>query len=349
MIKAMTVAEYIEGVEAGIAAWFDAQKKTAPTDEARQLLDRMCALILRGGKRARPELLYMTYAAYGGKSFAGLIDLGLALELHHQFLLAHDDLMDNDTVRYGGPNIVGYYLRDKRAGGQNAADAMGILAGDLLFSFSNQIIIDSKELTQKQKISLLQKLQSANAAVAYGQQLDVGNLAGSLSTFSIEKLLQIHSLKSAVYSTRLPMDCAAALLGLESAEREKIAAFAEPFGVLFQLVDDFSDYFVNNSAFNNRPKYRDFGQGKITYPLYIALTLANKKQAAFIHRHLGNKAAPDENVAEVAAMLESLGAKKAGRNYLEKYFTQSLNALNELSISTLYRQKFRQLIEKYRV
>lgn len=340
----MTLADYKEAVETGIVNWFDNEKRLAPTVESNLLLDRMCALIKRGGKRARPELLYMTYIAYEGKNPASLIDLGLALEFHHQFLLIHDDIIDRDIVRYDGPNIVGYYLKNNEP---DISEAMGLLAGDLLFSFSNQAIINSRYI-EKQKIKLLKLLNKASIDVVYGQQLDTFNLDPASVSFT-EKLLLIHSLKSSSYSTQLPMECAATLLNLTASERKKVMAFARPFGVLFQLVDDYSDYFTNDSVFNNRPKYRDFRQGKITYPLYTALNLANKKQVGYINQNLGNKDLPIEEINNVVSILEGCGAKKASSDYLDQFFIQAFDAMEKLSISPKQKQQFTRLVEKYRV
>jgi geranylgeranyl pyrophosphate synthase len=341
----VTLAEYKEAVEVGINKLFQAEKKTTPTAESKLLLNRMLMLIKRGGKRARPELLYMTYVAYGGRNAANLVDLGLALELHHQFLLVHDDIIDKDTIRYNGPNIVGYYSRDNKSVN---AEATGLLAGDLLFSFSNQFIINSRHFDDEQKITLLRLLNQANIDVVYGQQLDSFNLDFESPDF-IENLVLTHSLKSSSYSTQLPMDCAATLLSLPAFERQKITAFARPFGVLFQLVDDYSDYFNNDSVFNNRPKYRDFRQGKITYPLYIAMKTANKQQMEYIKQSLGVKNSSQEVMGKIVAILDDGGAKEATRNHIEQFFSQTFNALDKLSINSKDRQQFIKLLEKYRV
>jgi geranylgeranyl pyrophosphate synthase len=342
----MTVTDYKEAINARITEWFAAEITAAPTAESRLLLERMCTLIQRGGKRARPELLYMTYMAYGGSNPESLVDLGLALELHHQFLLVHDDIIDKDTNRYDGPNIIGYYATETS---QEIAEAMAILAGDLLFTFSHLAVTRSRDYSAEQKVVLLEMLNSANIAVAYGQQLDAGSLAMVVPAFSEEKLLLTHSLKSSSYSAQLPMNCAAALLGLDAEEQAKIAAFAEPFGVLFQLVDDYSDYFSNNSAFNNRPKYRDFKQGKVTYPLHVALQRADTNQTERINRELGNKDISDKAMHEVVAMLEDCGAKKASQEQIERFFTHTMRYLENLDILPEQKRQFTLMLDRYRV
>jgi geranylgeranyl pyrophosphate synthase len=339
----MTNDNFKKAIDTRVIEWFDGQIKAATTDEARLLLKRMSKLIVRGGKRARPELLFMTYQAYGGKDIEQLIDLGLALEFHHQFLLIHDDIIDNDTVRYNGPNIVGYYERE----GQNIPQAMGLLAGDILFSFACQAIIKQKGFTYKIKLALLEMLNDTNVGVQYGQQLDVFNIEPL--SFTEQKLILTHSLKSALYSAQLPMQCAAVLQNLTGNERNKIDDFAKPFGILFQLVDDYSDYFNNYSAFNNRPKYRDFRQGKITYPLHSALNMATVKEVEFLKQSLGSKNLSDVTMSKVVNTIKNCGAQETSREYLEQYFAQVYDALDRLNINPEAKKQFIALIDKYKV
>lgn len=339
----MTIDVFKNAIDTRVIEWFDGQGKIAATDDARLLLQRISKLIVRGGKRARPELLFITYQAYGGKDLDRLIDLGLALEFHHQFLLIHDDIIDNDTVRYDGPNIIGYYEQEK----QNIPQAMGLLAGDILFSFACQAIIKDKAFANNIKLTLLEMLNETNVGVQYGQQLDAFNVEPS--SFTEKKLILTHSLKSALYSAQLPMQCAAVLLNLTSIERDKIDDFAKPFGILFQLVDDYSDYFNNQSAFNNRPKFRDFRQGKITYALHNALKTANAKDVTFLKKYFGHKVLPNNIMGKVISILENSGAQKASQEYLEQYFAQVYDALDKLEISPKAKKQFIALVEKYKV
>jgi geranylgeranyl diphosphate synthase type II len=348
----MTSAEYKLALEAALGRWFDIAEKEAPSKEGRQLTQRMRTLIARGGKRARPGLLHMAYLAYGGndtKKLGALVDVGLALELHHQALLAHDDIIDNDHVRYNGPNIAGYYLQDNPPTSPEIASAMALLAGDLLLTYSDQVILTSSHFTNSEKVTLMHLINKANIEVGFGQQLDSINLNPDSSPDIGQHLLLINSLKSASYTTRLPMACAATLLKLPAKEQQCIAEFADAFGVLFQLADDYSDYFDNQSVFNNRPKYRDFRQGKITYPLYSALQLAQGEQYAFIRTRLGEKDLPDKDMARVIVIMDVCGAREASRKQYMQFHEKTLRLLNKLDLGNEQKQQFADLIAGYQV
>jgi geranylgeranyl diphosphate synthase type I len=60
--------------------------------------------LLRGGKRLRGSLLLLGNQAAGGARDPAL-DPSLGVELLHAYLLIHDDFMDQDDVRRGGPTL----------------------------------------------------------------------------------------------------------------------------------------------------------------------------------------------------------------------------------------------------
>src|SRR4051812_9203989 len=70
------------------------------------LVDALRDLTMRGGKRFRPALLMAAYQAVDEKAPEGIaLDAGVALELLQTYLLVHDDWMDRDDVRRGGPSV----------------------------------------------------------------------------------------------------------------------------------------------------------------------------------------------------------------------------------------------------
>ena len=60
-----------------------------------------------GGKRFRPRMVMAAYQALGGTDQEAAAYVGAAFELLHTALFVHDDVIDNDFVRRGAPNISG--------------------------------------------------------------------------------------------------------------------------------------------------------------------------------------------------------------------------------------------------
>src|SRR5688572_985156 len=93
------------------------------------LVDSLRDLTMRGGKRFRPALLVAAYRAVDDDAPDGVaLDAGAALELLQTYLLVHDDWMDRDDVRRGGPAV--HALLAHHFGSRTMGDAAALLAGD---------------------------------------------------------------------------------------------------------------------------------------------------------------------------------------------------------------------------
>ncbi len=95
-----------------------------------------------GGKRIRPLLTFATVDAFHKDSLVGL-PVAMAVEMIHTYSLIHDDLpsMDNDDLRRGKPTNHKVF-----------GEAMAILAGDALLTFSFQVISRASNISADKKI-----------------------------------------------------------------------------------------------------------------------------------------------------------------------------------------------------
>src|SRR5665647_793695 len=119
---------------------------------------------LSGGKRIRPAFMYYGYLAAGGKEREKIIRASISIELVHIYLLIHDDIMDRDNTRHGIDTVHYKYAKlgkrfFKDGDFEHFGCSMGIMIGDMIGAFGNQVIYDSKfdaELIMK----ALSRLQS---------------------------------------------------------------------------------------------------------------------------------------------------------------------------------------------
>ena len=86
------------------AAILDAKHRA---NEAVPMMEQIHALTVRGGKRLRPVMVMAAVeCTTPWESMRdATIDVGAAIELLQTYLLIHDDWMDGDTVRRGGPTV----------------------------------------------------------------------------------------------------------------------------------------------------------------------------------------------------------------------------------------------------
>ena len=98
------------------------------------------------------------------------LDAGVALELLQAYFLIHDDWMDRDTMRRGGPAVqamLGKVYRSQRKG-----DAAAILAGDYAAALALKVLsrVDARPSWLPRILSCFAEMQSAAIA---GRQLDI--------------------------------------------------------------------------------------------------------------------------------------------------------------------------------
>lgn len=223
--------------------------------------------LLAGGKRLRPVLLLAAADMLGGGE--GALTCACALEMIHTYSLIHDDLpgMDNDTLRRGRPtNHVVY------------GEGQAILAGDGLLTYAFECVL--RDACARDADAALRELRAlkriAEAAgcggMVAGQCADLacerrgGQTKGVVTdedTGPDEMLAYIHRRKTARL-LMAPFEAACELAGADDDMRARLMRFAEPFGLLFQVVDDYLDA-CGDSAALGKSVGKDASSGKLTY------------------------------------------------------------------------------------
>ena len=89
--------------------------------------------VLRGGKRLRGALVLLGHEAGGGEREAAL-DPSIGVELLHAYLLIHDDFMDQDDVRRGGPTL------HRALGGDHLGASLALLCGSLCEAWAYDLL-----------------------------------------------------------------------------------------------------------------------------------------------------------------------------------------------------------------
>jgi octaprenyl-diphosphate synthase len=84
-------------------------------------------VVLRGGKRIRPVLVFLCGSS-NSDATENLLKASSVIELVHVATLVHDDILDNASIRRGNPTL--HSLHSKHT---------SILLGDALFSFALEI------------------------------------------------------------------------------------------------------------------------------------------------------------------------------------------------------------------
>lgn len=307
------------GVDARLAAWLETRVAEAAGRGAdvEAVADALRQLAVRGGKRLRAVLVAAAYEACGGEGGAEAVTMaGVALELLQTYLLAHDDWMDGDDTRRGGPSVPAV-LR-ARFGRGARADATSVLAGDLASSWAQSALLEV-ELPAARVLSAMREMARAQEEVVQGQTLDV--LGAADNAREVEAM---HGLKTASYTTRGPVVMGARLAGAREEVVGALAAFAVPLGVAFQLRDDVLGVFGDQRA-TGKPAGADLRAGKRT-------SLVVGAQDGAVARVLGRADATDDELRAAIASLESSGARARVEARIAALVDESRAALGRVRI-----------------
>lgn len=228
------------------------------------LKDSMDYSLQAGGKRIRPILLLAVVHELGG-SHPDALKVAAAIEMIHTYSLIHDDLpsMDNDDLRRGMPTNHKVY-----------GEAVAILAGDALLTYSFGVVARLQHVSSDDKIRLIDLMSVSAGAegMVGGQVLDI---EGEEKKLSLEELEQVHRLKTGALLTYSIL--AGAILG--GATPEQILAFSkfgEHIGLAFQIQDDILDV-TGTSQELGKTAGKDESSEKSTYPGLLTLPKAKEK------------------------------------------------------------------------
>jgi geranylgeranyl diphosphate synthase type I len=284
--------------------------------EVFEMVSAVRDLCLRGGKRLRPALLVAGYRAASERAdLEPALDAGVSLELLQAYLLIHDDWMDGDLVRRGGPAVHAQLAKCFRS--EHKGHASGILAGDYASAVALEALsqVEMKPSAALPAMACFAEMQLDAIA---GQQLDL--IGGK---YDVELAYQ---LKTGSYTVRGPLRLGAILASAGSRTLGALDRFALPVGVAFQLRDDLLNAFGDPGR-TGKPLGSDLRAGKRTALLAAGLKLARGKDLRTLQRSVGNAKVTDAQVRAALSVLEACGA----RTMIEARVTElSRVALREL-------------------
>jgi geranylgeranyl pyrophosphate synthase len=250
--------------------------------------------LTRGGKFLRP---FVTLAAYDAlrADLAGqpgsqpaAVDreaaraAAVAIEVFHKASLVHDDIEDDDRVRYGRPTVHAE---------QGVPAAINI--GDYLIGAGYRLIAGVAGEPGLHR-DLLAILADAHIRLAQGQGAELWWRQASTGSVSVEESLAIYGLKtSPAFEAAVAMGIR--LAGLQPIEAAAVDRYALHVGTGFQVLNDLKDW--NGDLENDRRVAGDLLGGRPTVMWAIAMEQlpdAGRRELETIARECSRTGADDQ-------------------------------------------------------
>lgn len=243
-----------EEINKEITRFFDLKIKKATASFEKEVLGWLREYSLREAKRIRAILVNYGYFLAGGKNKKAILKTSIFIELIHNYLLIHDDIVDKDELRRGKKTLHVLY-----------GPEMALVIGDMASAMGYEIL-SSAPFPVENKILALIKLNETLYSTGYGQLLDL-SLRDKLKSgkkASDSEVLAIYKKKTAFYTIAAPLQIGAILAGANNVFLEKIEEFALPLGIAFQIRDDLQDGDIDEVFGFSRRKYQKMQEKLIT-------------------------------------------------------------------------------------
>ena len=281
----------------------------------KQLYDASAHLIIHGGKRLRPFMVLKSCMMLGGKQ-SDAMAAACAVEMIHNFTLAHDDIMDNDDMRHGVPTTHKKFDMP-----------LAILAGDVLYSKAYQIISKSK-LSANYKSQLVSKLSKACIEICEGQVDDI-KLAENKRIPTESEYIKMIEKKTAVL---FEVSCAMGAISAKKSVKDvkNLSVFGRNLGIAFQITDDLIGI-MGDSKVTGKAVGNDIREGKKSLPILLAIRNASGSDKKKILRVFGKSKATRVEINTVVSIIRSLGIEQTVRKQALRYANRATKALDKYS------------------
>lgn len=332
-----TYAQTVKGeIDRALVAYFEAFDRTeSPLPMAGELAPALAALkslVLRGGKRLRGVLLAAAFEASGGGDRAPIVPALVGLELLQAYLLIHDDWMDGDLVRRGGPTV---HAALRQAFGPQEGDAQAILTGDLAQALALEAITACA--VPPERVGRAAKAVSVLLRnVTLGQMLDV---RGAVARYPERRaaLDHVYERKTASYTVTGPLEIGARLAGATDERVARLVAVARPLGILFQLRDDVLGVF-GDPVVTGKSDSSDLRQGKFTALIVEASSVDPTVVGDLSALREAPEAAVEALVASLRARIVAAGARERVEARIERLAGQALAELETAGLTSRGRE-----------
>ena len=332
-------------VERVLAAFFSdshyrARALGAPYARLWETLERNAS----GGKRFRPRMVMAAYESLGGTDHDAAAHVGAAFELLHTALIVHDDVIDRDFVRRGGPNVSGRYRDIATTAGiplpvaEHRGMSVAIIAGDLAL-FNSYRLIDRSGVDGLLRTRLHDILDEAMFVSAAGELYDVDFSIRS-DPPTVDEIVEMERLKTAGYSFEGPLVAGAVLAGADPAAVDALAAFGRDIGIAYQIVDDLLGVFGDESD-TGKTTLGDLREGKRTVLLAHAVAQPEWVDVSDLF------GSPDLTAADadrIRSVLESAGSRRFAEAFARDFANRAWEALVNDALPDAVREEFRPIV-----
>ncbi|MFA4989699.1 MAG: polyprenyl synthetase family protein [Candidatus Omnitrophota bacterium] len=302
------------------------------------LFSKIKEFLSRGGKRIRPILFCVGYLGFTKKAPPGLYRSALSLELLHDFMLVHDDIIDKSAMRRGKPAmhvLLNRYLKHAKNLKFKGND-LAIVIGDVIYALALDAFLEVRANPKRKELAL-RKLISAALYTGSGEFIEL-----LLGTKPIEKITKkdiykIYAYKTANYTFAAPLAMGAVLAGAKGSQIKKLFDYGMCLGCAFQIKDDISGIFDAKEKIG-KSNLTDIKEAKRTLLIWYAYNHCDRKGKAAIKKVFAGEKTGKKELLKIRKVLTVTGSLDYARGEIKNLLLQSERVITALKMRKDYRK-----------
>ena len=263
-----------------------------------------------GGKCVRGYLVRLGYELAGGTSPDDVFFASVAYEIFEASVLAHDDIVDQSSLRRGIPSM------HVALGKGEIGMARALTVADTGF-FLCEHILKNLNLNKKIILDCITLQNEIFIKTCCGQLKDID--LSYLKNYTESDVLKMYEMKTAYYTIIGPLILGATLSGASKKLIESLKEIGLNLGLLFQTKDDIIGIFGDEKKIGKSNK-ADIIEGKKTILTSHFIVNAQAKDLAIFNKFYGtNKKKSSEIIKELFIKTSTLDyANKQCETFYEK-------------------------------
>lgn len=282
---------------------------------------------LRGGKRIASFTVAVVCRGYGFDDPDALRVVCDAIELYRHCILIHDDLVDGDDTRRGGPTLNRKFSerRDQRLG-----LGCSVFAGNIALCLCMSRILDSRLRTDVAH-RIVREINRAYSDVNESQALDLW-MEGTDA--DVETWRRMASRRAASLF-RATLRVGATLWGAQR-DLEALGKAGQEMGFAFDIQDDIIDVFATVQGYGRQP---GSDMKTLKRPLHVVLALrdASADQLAALR-------SPETDLQTLKAILQDTGAVEEAKEIAARHASRALRLIKKTGMNREAKDLFASLM-----
>ncbi len=308
----------LDSLRRQVGAWFTIESLTAILGRPQSQTEKIALeWLARDGKRWRPFLAVCAWQALQDRPVndaPDLIKIAVSLECFHKASLIHDDIEDQDAMRYGEKSLHEEY-----------GVAVALNVGDFLLGEGYRLIAEL-QADPEQKNEILRTITLGHRTLTLGQGAELYWMRHP-RVLSLSQVIDIFRQKTAP-AFQVALAAGVIHAGAQDDFGDILDSYSKALGIAYQIKDDLED-------FESKADASDLKAMRPSLLLAVAYNMAQGEERELLQTAWQRSVHDNKSMAEIEKIVSSPDVREKARQLLQAYKEEALRSISELSNANL--------------